>query len=255
MNKYELLDCNTIWCWLYVGVIEIVLVCPYLASQTALSVEAATEQLQAMQQELGLSGGVVEESPPAEGLQLIYSKSPYISVLVAKWFLYIFILPFCFISEATLTKIGQNVVREAREAGEFMPGNGQYEVKNLSEDQLRLLRTRSLQTEVLPPNSSQGAAVGGTVPHTALMETQPAEVETVEPQSSKPGKTPPEKKPVDKGPMEVASLKNVAPSSPAPSVAPTIPEPEVPGKTDPTKNKSKYDKYKDGSYWKNLGCF
>lgn len=60
--------------WLYVGVIEIVLVCPYLASQTALSVEAATEQLQAMQQELGLTGGVVAETPPVEGLQLIIFK-------------------------------------------------------------------------------------------------------------------------------------------------------------------------------------
>lgn len=150
------------------------------------------------------------------------------------------------------------MVREERKAGEFMPGSGQYEVKNLSEDQLRLLRTRSLQIEVPPPNSSQGAAVGATVPQTqTLTETQPAEVETkrVEPQSSKPGKTPPEKEFVDKGPMEVASsLRNVAPSSPVPSsVAPTIPE--APGKVDPSKNKSKYDKYKDGSYWKNLGCF
>ena len=165
----------------------------------------------------------------------------------------IFILPSC-ISEATLTKIGQHLVHEAKEAGEFMPGSGQYAVKNLSEDQLRLLRTRSLQIEVPPPNSSQGAAVGGTVPPTqTLVETQPGEVgnKQVEPQSSKSARPPPEKVPVDKSPMEV-----VPPSSPAPSVAPTVPYISGDsGKSDPSKNKSKYDKYKDGSYWKNLGCF
>ena len=60
--------------WLYVGVMEFVLVCPYLTSQTALFVEAATEQLQAMQMELGLSGGVVTEPPREEGLQLTILK-------------------------------------------------------------------------------------------------------------------------------------------------------------------------------------
>ena len=125
--------------------------------------------------------------------------------------------------------LGQNLVREAKEAGQFMPGSGQYPVDKLSEDQLRLLRTHSdLNTTPPPLRPSPPSAPKGAEPNETARASQTLVASETVGTSGQPSPTAPI---IDESPMVATpSMKNTAPMSPAPSLASMGP-PEFLGKT------------------------
>ena len=150
--------------------------------------------------------------------------------------------------------VGRPPVHEAKEAGKFMPGHGQYPVSKLSEDQLRLLRTRSME-DVLP---SPAAETPRSLPQTEVEESPaPAAAGSKDTSGEKGGDGQVVETPVRSStPGNEVDKTN---KSPAPVVTPGHPnESGKPhgrdGKSAVRKNSSSYDKYKDGSYWKILGC-
>lgn len=134
------------------------------------------------------------------------------------------------------------VVREGLRAGEFMPGSGQYPVEKLPEQDLRLLKS---QTE-LEPTLMLGSPAAPRPE--ANMESPNAAVGT--PQSGRESSTSVHPSPgnhsIARSPQEISSAN----ASPNPSGIAGHDR----GKTAVRKNDSKYDKYKDGSYWKSLDC-
>ena len=158
-----------------------------------------------------------------------------------------------------------------------MPGPAKFPVQKLREEELRLLRTRSeLGTIHYVPSPVKTAAIKGSPPATAepLLETQPDS--TVPAELSPPVPAPAPKKP-EVQEQVTPPVDPAPPASPMPAQAhasrqrqdsvkppsggeavshgdPKDPSHVPPADQPKSDSKSeKYDKYKDGTYWKTLG--
>lgn len=119
-----------------------------------------------------------------------------------------------------------------------MPGNGKFPIEKLHEKELGLIETRpeaeapapaAARRDVATPRDGEesGKKKGGHIAETQLDETQEHEPERPTPTSP-------------------------APTIPGTPVVPPSPALSVPSTTKPSRSSAKYDKYKDGSYWKIL---
>lgn len=178
-----------------------------------LPTQAATEELQKLQQEMGLHAGVASPSLPAG------------QVLVSFTWSYFWLGSIWFFSNVLLAG---GLVHEQLSAGAFIPGHASHPIEKLPERDLRLLRTRE---DIVPPEAPETPK--GTSqyvpPQSGIMNTYP---------EASPGSTVPDH----------------VEGTPNPKEAMDPPPPPVPKTVVPPKASTKYDKYKDGSYWKILSC-
>ena len=154
-------------------------------------------------------------------------------------FIYIIIYIFLYVHVSYIYILqpweGQRHVHEAQAAGEFLPGHGQCAVATIPEKDLRLLRTRSDLTETPAPPTQE-------VPPTQVEETQ----EILEPPVGTTGR-----EMVGSG-EETGEAPKKTPLVPVPPTPSTRSTPPSPAPSLASRGSSKYDKYKDGSYWKIL---
>ena len=124
-------------------------------------------------------------------------------------------------------------VHESLQAGNFMPGNGNFSIGKIGEKDLKLLRTRS---ELVERENKPGGTVNDVAGDT-LRDESPATTVPGHPcnKSMPPPPPPPPVSTRSSPPSPVSSLRSMGTSSDAKS-----------------KKSSTYDKYKDGSYWKRL---
>lgn len=130
-------------------------------------------------------------------------------------------------------------VHESLQAGRFMPGNGNFPIGKIGEKDLKLLRTRS---ELLEPENKPGDT---------RKPSGPVNEEV--------GDTLRDESPATTVPGHPAGDKSMPPPPPAMSTRSSPPSPVSSLRSMGTsssdvksKNSTKYDKYKDGSYWKRL---